>query len=165
MKYIASVDDQSFEIEIRPNDQLLIDGTAVQADFQSVADQPVYTLLLNGQSFEALVYPSERGVQVLLRGRLFDFIVEDERQRRLRQSSGGGAVQSGEYQLKAPMPGLIVSVPVEEGQEIQSGDDLIILESMKMQNELKAPRDGTVSRVRVKAGDNVDQNQVLLTLS
>jgi biotin carboxyl carrier protein len=56
-------------------------------------------------------------------------------------------------------------VPVEEGQEIQSGDDLIILESMKMQNELKAPRDGTVSRVRVKAGDNVDQNQVLLTLS
>ena len=165
MKYIASVDDQSFEIEIRPNDQLLIDGTAVQADFQSVGDQPVYTLLLNGQSFEALVYPSERGVQVLLRGRLFDFIVEDERQRRLRQSSGGAAVQSGEYQLKAPMPGLIVSVPVEEGQEIQSGDDLIILESMKMQNELKAPRDGTVSRVRVKAGDNVDQNQVLLTLS
>lgn len=165
MKYIASVDDQSFEIEIRPNDQLLVNGEAVQADFQSVADQPVYTLLLNGQSFEALVYPSERGVQVLLRGRLFDFIVEDERQRRLRQSSGGGAVQSGEYQLKAPMPGLIVSVPVEEGQEIQSGDDLIILESMKMQNELKAPRDGTVSRVRVKAGDNVDQNQVLLTLS
>jgi biotin carboxyl carrier protein len=58
-----------------------------------------------------------------------------------------------------------VSVPVEEGQEIQTGDDLVILESMKMQNELKAPRDGIVSRIRVMAGDNVDQNQVLLTLS
>lgn len=165
MKYIASVDDQSFEIEIRPNDQVLINGEPVQADFQSVADQPVYTLLLDGESFEALVYPSDRGVQVLLRGRLFDFIVEDERQRRLRQSSGGAAIQSGEYQLKAPMPGLIVAIPIEEGQEIKAGDDLIILESMKMQNELKAPRDGVVNRIRIKPGDNVDQNQVLLTLS
>jgi biotin carboxyl carrier protein len=165
MKYIANTNGQSFEIEIRPNNQLLINGEPVQADFQSVGDQPVYTLLLDGESFEALVYPSENGVQVLVHGRLFDFTVEDERQRRLRQSSGGAALQSGEYQLKAPMPGLIVAIPVEEGQEIQSGDDLIILESMKMQNELKAPRDGTVSRIRVKAGDNVDQNQVLLTLS
>ncbi len=165
MKYIASVDDQSFEIEIRPNDQLVVNGEPVEADFQSVGDQPVYTLLLNGESFEALVYPSDRGVQVLLRGRLFDFVVEDERQRRLRQSSGGAAVQSGEYQLKAPMPGLIVAIPIEEGQEIKSGDDLIILESMKMQNELKAPRDGIVNRIRVNVGDNVDQNQVLLTLS
>lgn len=165
MKYIASVDDQSFEIEILQNNQLMVDGEVVQADFHSVADQPVYTLLLNGESFEALVYPSDQGVQVLLRGRLFDFIVEDERQRRLRQSTGGAAMQSGEYQLRAPMPGMIVGVPVEEGQEIKSGDDLIILESMKMQNELKAPRDGTVSRIRVKSGDNVDQNQVLLTLT
>lgn len=165
MKYIASVEDQSFEVEIRPNDQLVINGVPVQADFQSVANQPVYTLLLNGESFEALVYPSDRGVQVLLRGRLFDFMVEDERQRRLRQSSSGVTIQSGEYQLKAPMPGMVVVVPVEEGQEIQSGDDLVILESMKMQNELKAPRDGIISRVRVKAGDNVDQNQVLLTMS
>lgn len=165
MKYIASVDDQSFEIEIKPNDQLVVDGDSVQADFQSVSDQPVYTLLLDGESYEALVYPSDRGVQVLLRGRLFDFTVEDERQQRLRQSSGGAAMQTGEYQLKAPMPGMIVSIPVEEGQEIQSGEDLVILESMKMQNELKAPRDGVVSRVRVKPGDNVDQNQVLLIIS
>ncbi len=165
MKYIASLDDQSFEIEIRPNDQLVVNGEPVEADFQSVADQPVYTLLLNGESFEALVYPSDRGIQVLLRGRLFDFEVEDERQRRLRQSSGGAAIHSGEFQLKAPMPGLIVAVPIEEGQEIESGQDLIILESMKMQNELKAPRDGIVNSVRVKAGDNVDQNQVLLTLT
>lgn len=165
MKYIASVEDESFEIEIRPNDHLLINGETVQADFQSVSNQPVYTLLLNGESFEALVYPTELGVQVLLRGRLFDFIVEDERQRRLRQSSGGAVIKSGEYQLKAPMPGLIIAIPVKEGQEIEQDDDLIILESMKMQNELKAPRDGKVSRIRVQSGDNVDQNQVLLTLS
>ena len=67
--------------------------------------------------------------------------------------------------MAAPMPGLVVAVPVEEGQEVQKGEDLIILESMKMQNELKAPRDGTISRIRVGPGDSVDQNQVLLTLT
>ena len=63
------------------------------------------------------------------------------------------------------MPGLIVAVPVSEGQAVRKGDILVILESMKMQNELKSPREATIGRVRVKAGDNVDQNQVLLTLT
>jgi biotin carboxyl carrier protein len=71
----------------------------------------------------------------------------------------------GEYTLKAPMPGLVVSVPVLEGQTVQRGDNLIILESMKMQNELKAPREGTIGRIRIKVGDSVDQNQSLLTLA
>jgi biotin carboxyl carrier protein len=62
------------------------------------------------------------------------------------------------------MPGLIVAVPVVEGQAVVKGQDLVILESMKMQNELKAPRDGTIGRVRVRAGDSVEQNQVLITL-
>ncbi len=63
------------------------------------------------------------------------------------------------------MPGLVVAVPVTQGEQVQKGQNLVILESMKMQNEIKAPREGTVSRVRVKSGDNVDQHQVLLTLS
>jgi biotin carboxyl carrier protein len=63
------------------------------------------------------------------------------------------------------MPGMVVAIPVEQGQEVASGDNVIILESMKMQNELKAPRDGVISGLRVKPGDNVDQNQVLLILS
>ena len=62
------------------------------------------------------------------------------------------------------MPGLIVTVPVSEGQAVQKGDILIILESMKMQNELKCPIEGTVPRVRVKAGESVEHNQVLLSV-
>jgi biotin carboxyl carrier protein len=63
------------------------------------------------------------------------------------------------------MPGLIVAVPVQEGQEIEEGELLVVLESMKMQNELKAPRAGIVARVRVSQGDSVEQNQVMLTLN
>jgi len=63
------------------------------------------------------------------------------------------------------MPGLIVAVPVEEGQQVDKGDNLVILESMKMQNEIKAPREGKVTGVRVNPGDNVDQNQVLVVIN
>jgi biotin carboxyl carrier protein len=62
------------------------------------------------------------------------------------------------------MPGLIVSVPVNEGQAVEKGDVLLILESMKMQNELKSPRAGSVSRVRVKPGDRVEQKETLLSV-
>ena len=63
------------------------------------------------------------------------------------------------------MPGMVVAIPVEVGQSVGKGENLIILESMKMQNELKAPREGSITGIRVKPGDSVDQNQVLLTLS
>jgi acetyl-CoA/propionyl-CoA carboxylase biotin carboxyl carrier protein len=62
------------------------------------------------------------------------------------------------------MPGLVVAVPVEEGQTVEKGQILVILESMKMQNELRSPRPGTVSRVRVKTGESVGQKQILLSI-
>jgi biotin carboxyl carrier protein len=92
-------------------------------------------------------------------------MVEDEREHRLRSQAGNSQAIGKEYQLKAPMPGLIVSVSVEEGQEVKSGDLLVILESMKMQNELKSPRDGVVSRIKVHAGDSVEQRQVMMIVS
>ena len=63
------------------------------------------------------------------------------------------------------MPGLSVAVPVAEGQHVHKGENLIILESMKMQNELRAPRDGVMARVAVTTGEGVDQNQVLVVLA
>jgi biotin carboxyl carrier protein len=164
MKYIATLDDQTFEIEINAEDQITVDGESLSIDFRSVSGQPVYSLLVNGQSYEAYVQAAEAGLEVLLQGQLHVVEVEDERHRKLRESSGGPAVHSGEFNLKSPMPGLIVAVPVVEGQAVVKGQDLVILESMKMQNELKAPRDGTIGRVRVRAGDSVEQNQVLITL-
>ena len=165
MKYITTIEGKTYEIDINESGEILADGQRLEVDFQSVADEPIYSMLLNGESFEAHVSPGENAVEVLLRGQLFLVNVEDERQRRLRETSGVGMIEEGEFNMAAPMPGMVVAVPVEEGQKVQKGDDLIILESMKMQNELKAPRDGTISRIRVGAGDSVDQNQVLLTLT
>ena len=165
MKYIASIGDRQVEIELVSDQQLNVNGELVEVDFQSVAKQPIFSLLLNGRSYEASIFPSDTGYQVLLFGQLFNVTVEDERQRRLRQSSGGSTIQSRPPMRSNAADTMAVTVPVEEGQEVTAGDNLIILESMKMQNELKAPREGVVNRIRVKAGDNVDQNQVLIILS
>ena len=99
-----------------------------------------------------------------MRGRGYPILVEDEREKRLRSAAGGGVAETGEFHLRAPMPGLVVAIPVGEGQPVKKGQVLLILESMKMQNELKSPRDGTVGRVRVKAGETVEQKQTLLSI-
>ena len=165
MKYVASLGDQEIEIEINGEDEIIVDGLKYAIDFRSIAGQPIYSLLIDGRSYEALVQPSDQGLEVLLQGQLFLISVDDERQRRLRQTTGPLLADRGEFHLKSPMPGLIISVKVREGQKVSKGDRLITLESMKMQNELKSPRDGIIRSLRIKSGDNVEQNQVLLTVS
>jgi biotin carboxyl carrier protein len=165
MKYHVTIGQEEFEIEVRSETEITVDGEPLRVDFQSMADQPVYSLLLGNESHEAYVGESEGGLQVLLRGQLYEVDVEDERQRRLRQASETEGGPGGEFQLKAPMPGLIVAVPVAEGDSVSRGQNLVILESMKMQNELRSPRDGVVLRVRANPGERVEQNQVLVTLA
>lgn len=164
MKYITTVDDKQFLVEIIDDTHVSVDGKIYEVDFESVSGQPVYSLILDGKSHESYVAAGDRDWQVLIRGRLFPVTVEDEREKRLRSAAGGGVAETGEFLLRAPMPGLVVAVPVSEGQAIKKGQVLLILESMKMQNELKAPRDGTVGRIRVKGGETVEQKQTLLSV-
>ncbi len=164
MKYITTIDEKEFAIDIVDDHHVSINDKVFEVDFESVSGQPVYSMLIDGQSYEAYVYAVEDEWQVLLFGKQYPVKVEDEREKRLRSSAGGKVQESGEFQLKAPMPGLVVTVPVKEGQQIEKGQVLVILESMKMQNELKSPRTGKVEHVRVKAGESVEQRQLLLSI-
>jgi acetyl/propionyl-CoA carboxylase alpha subunit len=164
MNYVTTIGGREYSIEIVDENCISVDGTLYQVDFDTVNDQPVISLLLDGQSYESYVYPSDEGWEVLLHGSLYLAKVEDERERRLRASSGSRVAEREEFHLRAPMPGLVVTVPVVEGEKIEKGDVLLILESMKMQNELRSPRSGKVSRVRVKPGDSVEQRQTLLSV-
>ena len=164
MRYITIVEDKQFLVEIIDEKHVSVDDKVYEVDFESVSGQPVYSLIVDGKSHEGYVAQGDDNWQVLLRGRLYLIIVEDEREQRLRSAVGAGVEETGEFHLRAPMPGLVVAIPVQEGQPIQKGQVLLILESMKMQNELKAPRDGTVGRVRVKPGETVEQKQTLLSV-
>lgn len=164
MKYVTTIDGKEFTVEIVDEKHIRINERLLDVDFESISGQPVYSLLMGGKSYEAYVSPDDEQWEVLLRGRLYQAEVQDEREKRLRSAGGTGAAEGGEFQLKAPMPGLVVAIPVEEGQEIKKGQVLLILESMKMQNELKAPRDGIIQRIKVKAGETVEQKQTLLSV-
>ena len=164
MRYITTVEDKQFLVEIIDDKHVSVDGKVYEVDFESVSGQPVYSLIVDGKSHEGYVAQNDDTWQVLLRGRLYPILVEDEREKRLRSAAGGGVAETGEFHLRAPMPGLVVAIPVEEGQSIQKGQVLLILESMKMQNELKAPRDGTIGRLRVKPGETVEQKQTLMSV-
>jgi len=164
MKYITTIEGEEYLIEIIDERHIRVGDETLTVDFESVSGQPVYSLIVDGKSYESYVYPGDDNWQVLLRGRLYPVEVEDEREKRLRAAAGGGVAEAGEFHLKAPMPGLVVTVTVHEGQKVERGQVLTILESMKMQNELKAPRAGTVGRIRVKAGESVEQKQTILSI-
>ena len=165
MRYIAEVDDLEFPVEILDERHVRFGGDVLEVDLAAVSGEPLYSLIVNGESFEGYVYPDEDGWQVLLLGQFYQVRVEDEREKRLRTAIQNAVRSGAEFVLKAPMPGLVVSVPVSEGQAVEKGQTLVILESMKMQNELRAPYAGKVARLRIKAGESVEQKQTLLNLT
>lgn len=164
MNYITSVNGHEFSVEIIDDHHLNLNGQLLEIDFGTIANQPVYSLIIGGKSYEAYVYPGDDGYQVLLKGRSYSAKVEDEREKRLRAAGGSSVSESSDFHLKSPMPGMVVALPVAEGEIVSKGQVLVILESMKMQNELRSPRDGKLSRVKVKPGDRVEQRQTLLSV-
>lgn len=165
MKYYAKVDDQEFIIEVGHENQIIVNDESYEIDFQQMPDSGVTSLIIGNHSLEAVVEEKDGTWQVLIRGDLYDVAVEDERSRRLASARGDLAATDGEVAVRSPMPGIVIAVSVSEGQHINKGDKVIILESMKMENELRAPRDGIISHVRVEAGANVEKNQVLLVIT
>ena len=162
--YYTEIDDLEYQIEIISDKKVVINGKPSKFDFQVLRQLLSYSLLIEGDSYEVNVYQDNGIWEVLLRGKQFSVNVEDEREKHLRLAAGQGVVLDGTVTLLAPMPGLVIEIPVKEGQEVKEGDVLVILESMKMQNELRAPRDGTVSQIQTQLNDNVERKQALLIL-
>lgn len=164
MKYVTIINDTRFEIEIETDGSVVVNGKRQQVDFL-VLGPSLYSMIRQNMSLEVVIEEREGQTEVLMRGRMYTGRVLDERALLMATRRGGLMMESGEISIKAPMPGLIVAIPVEEGQEIKAGQTVVVLESMKMQNELKTPRDGVVQRISVEAGQSVEQNKVLVTIT
>jgi len=165
MKYQTIVNGQTFDVEINEDGRILVNGEERVVDFRELRRGELYSVLLDHRSFEAVIEERDDLYHVLMAGDLYEVKVTDERSRRLESAFMAFGDTGGEASIRAPMPGLIVRVPVVEGQAVVKGETVIILESMKMENELKSPRDGTVHRVNVEPGDSVEQNRVLVTIT
>lgn len=163
MKYIVTVKEEEYTIEIDHDDEIVVNGKRYTIDFSHVPDSDTVSVLINNRSIAALVDERNEHWEVLIHGELYPVVVQDERGYRLAQAR---ATLNGddEFTIRSPMPGLVLEVLVTEGAVVQVGDKVVILESMKMENELRASREGVVHQVLVAAGDNVEKNQTLVTI-
>lgn len=164
MKYITTIDNQPLTIEIDDLEQLTLGGKKVNYDFQPSSDPTLFSLLMGNKSYELRVTPGDEGYTVQLDGGHFDVQVADERTHRLAGVKGRLASGTGEIIIKSPMPGVIIDLLVKAGDPVEQGQTLLILESMKMHNELKAPRKAMVKEVRVEVGAHLNQKETMLVL-
>jgi len=122
-------------------------------------------LHVGNRVWEILAHADGSTVRVALAGREMRLEVEDERVARLASVGAGGRRAHAPQAVTAPMPGLVVRVNVEPGQSVQEGESLVVLQAMKMENELASPRAATVKAVQVRSGQAVEQGQVLVELA
>lgn len=165
MKYVTTIGEHQFVIDINREGQVTVDGEVIDIDMRQLLDTTMYSIITNGQSHDVRLTEMEESYNVQVSGQIFEVQVEDERTRRLAGLRSLSGISAGEIIIKAPMPGVVIEVPVQPGQKVEAGDIVVILESMKMQNEFKAPRAGKVHTVRVAPGARVDQNMVMVTLT
>jgi biotin carboxyl carrier protein len=144
--------------------QILVNDRPVDIDPERMGavtpvEPGVYSVVLDGKSFEVRMIPGAQQVQVA--GRRFTVEVRDPRNssRRSRDALGGGR-----QNVIAPMPGKVIRVLVHEGDAVDAGHGLVVVEAMKMQNEMKASRPGKVVEVRVHDGDTVASGDTLVVL-
>lgn len=164
MKYITTINNEEYIIELNDDSTVKVNDQEYQLDFRQLGNGGLVSMLLNNRSYEGAVDQGDEGWSVLLRGEVYVASVQDERAYRLAKARGELAADTGEVQIKAPMPGVVVKVPVSVGDTVAQGQTVVILESMKMENELKATRDAVVLEIKVEVGAAVDKNQSLVVI-
>ena len=139
--------------------RVTIDGRPVEADAVEVA-AGTYSILLGNQAFEVRVRPGLEGLVVQTAGEEFAVAVVDPRDWSGKRGHGGTEAE-GRQQVTAPMPGKIVRVLVKAGDAVEVGQGLLVVEAMKMQNELRAPKSGKVEKLLVSEGQAVNSGETL----
>jgi biotin carboxyl carrier protein len=164
MRYHVALAGRTVEVELAP-DGVRVDGAPRSADLETVPDGPVRSLLLDGTSYRVVARSRGAGRWDLqVRGLHFEVDVISERTRRIREMIAASAPPAGPKPVRAPMPGLVVRVEVQVGDLVRPGQGLVIVEAMKMENELRAEAAGRVSGVRVAPGEAVERDQILIDL-
>lgn len=162
MLYFVTLAGRTFQVELGPGG-VSVDGSPVEAELAHVDGTEVRSLLLDGASHRMLAHRNGGGSWELhLAGRRYSVEAVDERTRAIREMTGVSGAAAGPRPVRAPMPGLVVKVEVEEGQRVEPGQGLVIVEAMKMENELKAESAGVVARIHAQPGQAVEKDQILI---
>lgn len=170
MKLWVTLEGREAEVEFRAEgDRLVleIEGRTLEADFHNLPDGPVYSLLVNGRSHEVRVAPDPRAdpgaLEVSHAGATFPVVVRHPVEKALRTTQRGAAARVFEV-IQSPMPGLVVAFRAKPGDRLAAGEAVVVVEAMKMQNELTTRHGGTVSELLVAERATVAAGQPLVRI-
>jgi pyruvate carboxylase subunit B len=166
MKYIVDLAGERIPVSLGPDGTTVADR-AVDASLTAIEGAPVHMLRIGDRMHRVVSRRGEtRGSYTLwVDGWRFEVDALDERTRTIRDLTAAAAANAGPAPLVAPMPGLVVRVLVAVGDVVTAGTPLVVMEAMKMENELRAPSDGTVSAIHATPGAPVNKGAVLVQLA
>jgi biotin carboxyl carrier protein len=168
MRYFAKLQGQkeAVPVDIEPLEgsryRLTLNGQTHTVDALTL-DHGAVSLLVDGDSYHVEFEENGDEVGVMVRGQVNRVDVADERRLRLRVAGAGFSVE-GKQVITAPMPGKVVKVLVKVGDEVKEGQGLVVVEAMKMENELKSPKAGKVTELLAKEGTAVENNAKLVVV-
>ncbi len=165
MKYHVTIRSRTYVVDVEGG-SVTVDGERLEAHAVAIPGTPLVHLLLGKDSWTVACQHLEGGRWALgAAGERLEVEVQDDRSKQIEALTGQGRKPAAGGMVKAPMPGLVVRVEVERGQAVAAGDGLVVVEAMKMENELRATHKGIVEQIHVKAGDRVEKGAPLVSLS
>jgi len=165
-RYTATIHGRSYSIVTEEDGSITVNGQAVQVELRRTRQGP---LLVSGdKTWEVRLLQADidgDSINVALNGKVIPVFLEDERSALLHSLQSEKATRVHSAVIRSPMPGRISKLLVSQGELIETGQGLFILEAMKMENEIKAPCSGIVKHISVNEGDAVEKNVVLIEIS
>jgi biotin carboxyl carrier protein len=162
MKFEVQISGKTRTVELQRNSdrwQISLDGAALDADAIEISPN-VFSVLLNGESYEVRIAVASDS-KLTLQTRHHEFVAEVVDPRAWRGRHHGAVEAQGRQEIVAPMPGKVVRVLVKAGDKVEAGQGLLVVEAMKMQNEVRSPKTGTVERLLAREGHAVNAGEVL----
>jgi pyruvate carboxylase subunit B len=164
MKYYVTVAGKTYEVDLHAGGAC-VDGAEVGAEMRELAGTSIRHLLVDGRSLAMVAATPEPGIwELVVEGARHRLEVVDERTRAIRSLTGLTAAPKGPAPIRAPMPGLVTRVEVAAGDSVRAGQGIVVIEAMKMENELRADADGVVVEIMVTPGQAVEKGAVLVQL-
>lgn len=156
----------NYDISIN-NKEIRVEDQVIDIDQVKVNDYVAH-ILHNGKSYTVEVIAlnkDEKEATIKVNNNIYQVTVKDQYDQLLKQLGLENMTSNKVSQIKAPMPGLVLNILVQAGEEVKKGDSLLVLEAMKMENMIKSPTDGTIKKIEVKQGDKVEKNELLISFS
>lgn len=166
MPYIAEIDGKEHRIEIEKNEKnlysIIIGDKKYNVDVVH-SEHSIYSLILNGKSYEIDLDAKDGVYNILIKGEHYVVNVINEKKKELRTKSREHTVE-GKQSIITEMPGKVVKILAQKGQEVKRNQGLIVIEAMKMENELKSPKDGKVIEINTSEGETVESGITLMVI-